>query len=65
MKERKKGFLSSDNIDHNSEIFDYIRELHEYLWRFVRAELPRSSGKLDDYIDVGIEQAEYKAFKNK
>ncbi len=58
MKERTSGFLAERNISHNSEVFDYITELHSYLWRFVRAELGRSSGNLQDFIDKAIKQAE-------
>lgn len=40
MRTRPEGFLSEEFIEHNSEQFDYIRELHEYLWRVVRAINP-------------------------
>ena len=58
MKKRKEGFLSQENIDQDGEPFKYIAELHDYLWRFVRIQLPHSSGSLKDYIDVAIEHAE-------
>ena len=59
MIKRTPGFLSDNNISHNdSEIFDYIKELHEYLWRFVRVSIPRASGKLNDFVDVAINIAE-------
>ena len=58
MKIRPSGFLAEDKINHDSEIFDYIKELHEYLWRFVRVQFPFAGGKLDKYLDVAIEQAE-------
>lgn len=61
MKQRPIGFLSKDSIDQDSEQFDYIVELHEYLWRFVRAEFPGASGKLDNYVDSAIERSEGRA----
>jgi len=58
MKKRPDGFLSSEIIDQDSEQFDYIRELHHYLWRFVRVHTPSANGKLDDYVDKALELAE-------
>ena len=58
MKKRTRGFLSEENIDHDSEPFQYIQELHAYLWRFVRAVLPGASGSISWYIDKAIEIAE-------
>jgi|GEM_PF-2083845 len=58
MKPRPRGFLAEDKIAHDSEIFDYIKELHSYLWRFTRAEIPAANGSLDDYLDTAIERAE-------
>ena len=63
MKKRTDGFLAQDNIDQDGEVFDYIREMHDYLWRFIRCELPFASGKLDNYLDVALEKAEYKKYK--
>jgi hypothetical protein len=40
MKNRPEGFLNPEFIDPDSEQFDYIRELHGYLWRFVRFAFP-------------------------
>jgi len=60
MKNRTKWFLSEEKISHDSEIFDYIVELHDYLWRFVRVHSPGASGKLDTFIDSAIEKAEAK-----
>ena len=59
MKNRTNGFLAEDKIDHSGEIFDYIKELGEYLWRFVRATLPFASGDLREYLDVAIKKVEY------
>jgi hypothetical protein len=57
MKPRPNGFLAEDKISHDSEIFDYIRELHDYLWQFVRVFYPGASGVLDDYIDNSLAMA--------
>jgi len=35
MKKRPDGFLAEGNIDHNSEIFDYIKELHTEMWKII------------------------------
>ena len=51
MKPRPRGFLAESEISHDSEIFDYIHELHDYLWQFVRVFRPMASGYLDDFID--------------
>lgn len=58
MKPRPRGFLAHENIDHESEAFDYISELHEYLWRFVRARRPGASGNLRNYVDAAVEELE-------
>jgi len=58
MKKRPKLFLAENTISHKSEIFNYIRELHTYLWRFVRCAIPSASGKLDRYVDDAIEELE-------
>ena len=50
MKKRPDGFLSEENISHDSEIFDYIKELHGYLWKFIRTQNPGASGSLDDIL---------------
>jgi len=60
MKNRPRGFIAEDKIDHNGEIFDYIRELHNYLWRFVRAVNPSASGLLSDYVDEVLDDIESK-----
>ena len=60
MKERPKHFLSEDKIAQDEEIFDYIKELHDYLWQFVRVAIPSASGSLSEYIDVAIEILEEK-----
>lgn len=60
MKSRKPGLLSDKNIKHDSEQFDYINELHEYLWCFVRCEFPFAQGNLQKYLDVALENAKHK-----
>ena len=51
MKDRPEGFIAEDKIDHDGEIFDYIRELHLYLWAFVRLFYPMAGGSLDYWVD--------------
>jgi hypothetical protein len=58
MKPRPDGFLSQKHIDHDSEVFDYIVELHEYLWRVARVAFPGASGHLTNYVDRAIEKLE-------
>jgi hypothetical protein len=58
MKTREKGFLSNEKIAHDSEVFDYIVELHELLWRFVRVHKPGAMGKLRDIVDEALHVAE-------
>jgi len=54
MKQRSKGFLSQDNIDQDGEQFDYIVELHRYLWQFIYVAFPNASGNLSDYVDKAL-----------
>lgn len=54
MKTRPDGFLAEDKIERDNEIFDYIRELHGYLWDVVWIAFPDASGNLSDYIDDAI-----------
>ena len=58
MKNRENGFLSEEKIDHDGEIFDYIKEVHSYLWRIVRVAYPGASGYMNDYLDAAIEKLE-------
>ncbi len=64
MKDRPNGFLAEENIDHDSEIFDYIKELHEYLWRVIRAVNAGENGHLSESLDKNIEALE-KCFKGR
>ena len=57
MKKRSIGFLSKENIDHDSEQFDYIKELHEYLWKFIRAEIPGANGSISQFVDFALAKA--------
>lgn len=54
MKDRPDGFLSEQHIDQDGEVFDYVTELHEYLWKFVRILLPGASGNLRDFVDRAL-----------
>ena len=58
MKPRPLHFIADDKIDHDGEIFDYIRELHEYLWRFVHIAFPGAGGSLKNYVDPAIDKLE-------
>lgn len=58
MKQRPDGFLGPEFQEANPEQFDYIVELHEYLWRFVRAVSPGAGGYLHDVIGPAIKEAE-------
>ena len=55
MKKRPKGFLSNENIPHDSQPFLYIRELHDYLWDFIHVAIPGAQGDINDYIDIALE----------
>lgn len=52
MKTRPHGFLDPRKCD--EEVFDYVTELHEYLWRFVRAVNPGAGGVLGDCLDAAL-----------
>ncbi len=58
MKQRPIGFLSERCIDHDSAAFDYIAELHDYLWRVIRIAKPGSSGNLGALLDDAIKKLE-------
>ncbi len=58
MKNRPEGFLKAKFIAHHSEQFDYIEELHGYLWRFVRIAFPGASGDLSEFIDPALDKLE-------
>ncbi len=58
MKKRADGFLAEEYRAETTEIGDYIKELHEYLWRVVRVVLPHADGHLDDYIDIAMRELE-------
>lgn len=54
MKKRPNGFLAKEKIDQEGEIFDYIKELHDYLWEFVRVANPSASGNLNNFVDKAL-----------
>ena len=56
MKKRTPGFLSEENIPHNSEVFSYIQELHDYLWKFTRIAKPNVSGIIDNFVDSAVDE---------
>jgi len=62
MKPRADGFLAHLYGDYaayqDDEVGDYIAELHEYLWRIVRAIRPGATGSIDEYIDGVVEELE-------
>ena len=55
MRKRPDGFLSKENIDHDGEIFNYIGELHDYLWAFSRLAFPSAQGDLRKVLDLALE----------
>ncbi len=59
MKKRASGFLSKDKIL-DSEVFDYIQELHDYLWQFIFCPMPWASGKLEEFVDIALKQIQLK-----
>ena len=63
MKDRPQGFISTEKIDHNGEIFDYIKELHEYLWQFVHIFHPGAGGSLGEWIDSTLDDVNSKRSK--
>jgi hypothetical protein len=64
MKRRPHGFLRDDAVPHDSEVFDYIVELHGYLWRVVNVAIPDASGCLGDYLPEAIEILEASALSS-
>jgi 3-dehydroquinate dehydratase len=65
MKDRSKGFLREELIDHDGEQFDYINELHGLLWRFVKTVNPGAFGSLSYHVEDALAIAEArKAFRD-
>ena len=63
------GFISNDVKEKIYEqylsafkkgVFDYIKEVHDYLWAFIRVAFPYAGGKLDDWVDHALQELEYK-----
>ena len=50
--------ISPEKLSHNGGPFDYIQELRDYLWRFVRVVIPGASGSLSDYVDTAVMKVE-------
>lgn len=64
VKPRTDGFLGNAKVDHNSETFDYITELHSYLWRVVRLAFGQGAGgNLSEHVDAAIGKLEFEASK--
>lgn len=61
MKERPYGFLAPEHIAHDSEVFDYIKELHAYLWDFIHVAFPHKSGDLQNYVDDALRELRRRA----
>ena len=59
-KSRPLWFLAPEHQDPDV-ILDYVRELHEVLWRFVRTEYPDASGELKYWVPVALAAAERRA----
>jgi len=59
MKKRPDRFLSEEYLSQDtSEASNYIVELHEYLWRFIKTQFPGAQGHMEEYLDLAIEKAE-------
>lgn len=56
LKHRPEGFLDPDKTP--PEVFDYVRELHEILWRFVKVQNPEASGDLTRWLPTALFIAE-------
>ena len=65
MKDRPRGFLRTEELNHDSEVFDYVRELHHILWRFVLAEIPSASGELNRWIPIALAQSESRSARHR
>jgi len=60
MKDRPRSFLASVRVE-DPEVFDYVLELHRYLWRFIRCHRPGAGGLLHLILDGVVDEAEDKA----
>ena len=65
MKKRPPYFLSDTEIDHYGEIFDYIKELHGYLWQVIHIAFPWASGEIKEHLDNAIEALSYEQSQSK
>lgn len=51
-------FLDNGEVDKEGERLDYLNELHDYLWKFVRIALPGAQGQLSDHLDIALRELE-------
>lgn len=56
MKPRENGFLKPDRMP--ADVFDYIKELHQLLWRVARIQSPGASGDIADLIEPAVQRLE-------
>ncbi len=64
MEKRPEGFLDENNFKDGAEMFMYIKELHEYLWAFIKTQHPRAEGRINDFIDKALEKAKAGEFRS-
>ena len=65
MKKRPYGFLQIKQIQRNpDEVFDYIVELHKYLWIFVCHVSPGIGGNLEACIDMTLNKLGEKQYQD-
>ena len=58
MKPRAKGLVRDKLLSIDNGPFDYISELHDILWRFVRTQYPEANGNLRDWLPIALAKAE-------
>lgn len=51
-----KDFLKKGNISEEAQ--DYVNELHDIIWRFIRVYCPRSGGALEEWVPKALKLAE-------
>ena len=56
MDARPGGFLADEQLRHDSQAFQYIVELHGYLWRIAVLVTPGASGILNNLYPMTIER---------
>lgn len=62
IKDAPEGFLKEYfTVPSKDEVVaDYIRELHDLLWRFTKLEFPWASGDLKDFVENALQSAEHR-----